>query len=49
MIYAILGVGLAGSLYGNYYFYQKLKLASQALLAAATLQAAGATVAHVSV
>lgn len=27
MIYAILSVALAGSLYGNYWFYQKLELA----------------------
>lgn len=31
MIYAILSVLLVGSLYGNYYLYSKLKLASAAI------------------
>lgn len=31
MIYAILSVGLLGSLYGNYWFYTKLKTAEKAI------------------
>lgn len=45
MIYGILSVALVGSLYGNYWFYQKLKLA-EAGIAQLTSAAAATLVAN---